>query len=359
MKAFLFLLNLLGVILVFFVLVVIHEFGHFLLARFFGVKVLRFSIGFGRPIFTFRFLNSEFVIAWIPLGGYVRLLDEREGPVSQEEKIYAFNYKPIWQRTLIVVMGPLMNIIFAFSCFWFMFVTGEATVPSIVGEIVPNTPAAQSQLEVGDHIQKINGERANAWLLANLYIIEGIGKDTMELEVKKKDGLIQSVTLDLKNWKMNPTTMDIYKSLGFMPSKEKVIVYDQYSMSQSFKQAYERLNIYLSFNFKVLYKLCIGEISIQSLLGPIGFMTVTFFVLREGLSVLFNFLGIVSMSIAFMNLLPIPMLDGGHLLYLVIEKITGRPVSVPMQVLLYKMAIIGFSLFLFQLIMNDITRWVA
>jgi len=159
-----FALKLFGFILAIGILVTVHEFGHFWVARKLGVKVLRFSIGFGRPLLTWHRKNddTEYVLAAIPLGGYVKMLDEREGEVPEAELPRAFNRKPLWVRTAVVFAGPLFNLLFAILLFWMVLVLGETGLRPLVGEVTPGSVADQVGFQPGDEIIAINGDPSNS-----------------------------------------------------------------------------------------------------------------------------------------------------------------------------------------------------
>jgi len=178
--------NILAVIVVLGLLVTFHEFGHFWVARRCGVKVLRFSVGFGKPFWSRTDRHgTEFAIAAIPLGGYVKMLDEREGPVPDEQLDQAFNRKNVWQRIAIVAAGPLANFLLAIVAYWAIFVAGTTTVAPLVGDVTPASPAAEAGLERGDEIVAIQGEPVRAWDEINLKLVALIGYDgRLELDAR-------------------------------------------------------------------------------------------------------------------------------------------------------------------------------
>ena len=194
------LLSILAYIVTLGVLVTVHEYGHFWVARRLGVKVLRFSIGFGRPLYsrTFGRDATEFTLCAVPLGGYVRMLDEREGPVAAPELHRAFNRQSLGTRTAIVVAGPLANFLFAVLAYWVMFVHGVAGVAPIIGEVRPETPAALARLVPGDRILAIDGEPVPTWEAAIQRLIERVlAADAVRLELRGPSGHERTVTLDL------------------------------------------------------------------------------------------------------------------------------------------------------------------
>ncbi|OBX34558.1 regulator of sigma-E protease RseP [Halomonas elongata] len=156
--------NVLAVIVVLGLLITFHEFGHFWVARRCGVKVLRFSVGFGKPLWSrYDRHGTEFAVAAIPLGGYVKMLDEREGPVPPEERHRAFNHKNVWQRIAIVAAGPLANFLLALVAYWALFVAGTSTVVPMIGEVTPGSPAAEGGLAAGQEITAVEGKAVRSW----------------------------------------------------------------------------------------------------------------------------------------------------------------------------------------------------
>lgn len=177
------------------VLVAIHEFGHFWVARRVGVKVLRFSIGFGKVIWSYQKQpeNTQYVLSAIPLGGYVKMLDEREGPVAPEELPFAFNRKPLISRILVVLAGPVFNLLLAVLLFWCVFMIGETGIRPLLGPVTENSIAAQAGIVEGDEIISINGKTTPTWTEAMAMILSTAvtGEESIDVEVKTPDGIIE------------------------------------------------------------------------------------------------------------------------------------------------------------------------
>ncbi|MGO1872411.1 MAG: RIP metalloprotease RseP, partial [Halomonas sp.] len=168
--------NILAVIVVLGLLVTFHEFGHFWVARRCGVKVLRFSVGFGKPLWSrVDRQGTEYAIAAIPLGGYVKMLDEREAPVPEDQLDQAFNRKTVWQRIAIVAAGPIANFLLAIVVYWGLFVAGTTVVAPMVGDVIPNSPAEQAGLARGYEIVAVQGDEMRSWEDVNLKLVSIIG----------------------------------------------------------------------------------------------------------------------------------------------------------------------------------------
>src|SRR5688572_760001 len=184
------------------VLVAVHEFGHFIVARKLGFKVLRFSIGFGRPLLSWRGGPPDHIQYWlsaIPLGGYVKMLDEHEGPVVSEERHRAFHQRPVWQRVAVLLAGPGFNFLFAIFAYWLMFVTGVVALKPLIAEVEPGSVAAGAQLAAGDEIIAIGGQPTPAWEAATLRLLDELLDDgRIELTVRGVDGSTRNAELDVR-----------------------------------------------------------------------------------------------------------------------------------------------------------------
>lgn len=438
-----------------FLLVTLHEFGHFIVARRLGIKTLKFSIGFGKAIWRwFGKDGTEYVIAVLPLGGYVKLLDEREGPVPDAEKHLEFNRKPLWVRTLVVIAGPLINLLLAIVAFWLVFTIGIQQIKPIIGSVTPNSIAAQAGVEAGDNIIQIDQHKTDTWQKVVLALVYRMGeKGSMHIQVQPHEmGPIQTHTLDLTHWNIDNLNPDPMQSLGFKPYMPPVtpivfktvvhgpadqagllpgdkilkiadspindwvgfvgylqthpgttanllIVRDnqqkmlsltidkKWVWSHGFKQigyigvqsapitmpdsmkllahyspwgalvpAWQQTVAFTVFNFVVLKKMLLGQISLQGLGGPITIFTSAGAAFIQGIVVYINFLGILSLMLACINILPIPGLDGGHLLFFLIEAIRRRPISVAAQLLAWRIGLILLIMLMLQATMNDLLR---
>ncbi|ORU93094.1 MAG: zinc metalloprotease [Cycloclasticus sp. symbiont of Bathymodiolus heckerae] len=410
-------------ILVLGILVTVHEFGHFWVARKCGVKVLRFSVGFGKPLLTFRRKNdpTEYVIAGIPLGGYVKMLDENEGSVDEKEKHLAFNNKSLFSKFLIVLAGPAFNLIFAFFAFWVILTIGEDGLKPVIGGFSESGVAIHSGLEVGDEIIKVNERPASIWRVAvGLMASEMLDKGEVSLTVVKAGGQLNNITVrfdpdnlpqpsdivnrigieprlpvikpivgdvasgepgdlaglqkgdfiqrvngsDVNTWRRwveltrsSPNVLmrvDVLRKgqvLELMITPKKIIENDvaigrigvspiiDADMSQGFHANYTLVGFsaiteaatqtvsYSLLTVKLIGRMLIGEASVQNLSGPISLAQYAGKSVGIGLIPFLKFLAFVSVSLGVMNLLPIPMLDGGHLFFYLIEAVKGSPVS--------------------------------
>src|SRR5690625_4184324 len=212
--------NIIGFVIAIGVLVAFHEFGHYWVARRLGVKVLRYSIGFGKSLFgwTGGKDGTEYVISAIPLGGYVKMLDEREGNVPPEEAHRAFNRKPVGVRAAIVAAGPVFNFIFAIIAYWLIFVGGTQELRPVIGDVLPNTPAAAAGLQAGDELVRIGGTDVRGWDQAVLALLNaGVSRGQLQLTVSSESGQTAQRNLDLSGVKLLGDDPDYLKMLGIRP----------------------------------------------------------------------------------------------------------------------------------------------
>lgn len=448
-------LSLLAFIITILLLVSVHEFGHFAVAKALGVKVLIFSLGFG-PAIVRRHAKSgtEYRIAWLPLGGYVKLLDEAEGEVTAQDKHLAFNRQSLWARTAIVIAGPAINVLFAIVAFWLMWMIGVEQVKPVVGQIMPASIAELSGIPAGSTIAAIDRKKTENWQKVSLALISRLGNTGTMLvtAVPPNAKEAQDYSLPLKDWRIDKLQPDPIKALGvvpFFPPMPPIInaikekspaansplqvgdkwlsingkpVTDWVDISQflrahpgetiqvkvqrgnsvqsfpvqigrkwsgvkhhgylgvevqspqwpadmkqmqklspqsAFVQAVQDTWDFAGFNFMVLGKMITGKISLFSLGGPIAIFETSGMAFAQGLSIYIGFLAIISVMLACLNILPIPGLDGGHLLFFLIESIIRRPIPIPVQALILRIGMIFLIVLIIQASINDVMRAFA
>jgi len=356
--------SILGFILVVVLVIGIHEFGHLITARCVGVKVLRFSLGFGKTIFSYQTTSGmQFRIGIIPLGGYVKMLDEREMPVPEALLAQAYNRKAVWQRFLIVIAGPISNLLLATIVFWLMFVIGFTRPIPVIESVIPDSPIAMAGVPNQQEVIAIDGRQTADWITAAIAIVMRIG-ESGKLRISTRDAQssqpVRHFNVDLKDWKIDSLKPDPLKSLGIIPQfpddPKTILRQQQFGVFAAVVPALKKFSDYSVLHFKLFSKLVTGKISLKVLGGPISLFNFAGMALERGLVIFLGMLAVVSITIAYVNLLPFPGLDGGHLLYLLIEKLTGKPVSVAIQVLAFRIAIIFLIVFLIQLTIYDLMR---
>jgi regulator of sigma E protease len=435
------------------VLILFHELGHYLVARFCGVKVLRFSIGFGTVMWSRRFGadQTEWAIAAFPLGGYVKMLDEREGPVAAEERHRAFNVQPVGRRIAIVAAGPIANFLLAIVLYWALFLHGVPGIKPVAGEPLPGTPAAAAQLRAGDRIAAIGGKPVPTWQDLRWELLDhAIARRAVELEVHDAGGHIRFARLDLSRIGPEDIDNDLLQAIGLtrfnppMPpvlgrltpngaaqraglrEGDRVLSIDGKSMQvwedlvsavraapgrtltmtverngqrlqlavtpeaasegqtpvgrigaapqlddaqlkqlitevryppmQAAWKAVARMGEISVFTVKMLGRMIVGDVSLKNLSGPITIADYAGQSAQLGWLAYLNFLALISISLGVLNLLPVPVLDGGHLMYYLVEIIKGSPVSErALEVGQQVGIVLLFSLMAFA-IYNDINR---
>ncbi|ROQ28470.1 sigma E protease regulator RseP [Gallaecimonas pentaromativorans] len=438
--------NLFFFILALGILVTIHEFGHFWVARRCGVKVERFSIGFGPALWKKVASDGvEYVVAAIPLGGYVKMLDERVAEVAPEERHRAFNNKSLKARTAIVAAGPAANILFAILVYWLMWMVGLPAIKPVIGDVLPGSIAAEARLPVGGEITAVGGQLTRSWDEVNLAFVAHIGDKAIDLTVADKRGISRQLTLDTRQWHFDPNKQSSLQSLGikaFSPRFEVVVeklvpggaaakaglkpgdrivalegqgdvdweafskavqqgpgnalVFDIErdgermaitvvpderdgqgyvglypkapkwpeglltklrfgpvdAMAEGAKSAWQMVSLTVS----TLVKLITGELSLTNLSGPVAIAQGAGFSAEIGFAHFLQFLGLISVNLGIINLLPLPVLDGGHLMFFFFEAVRKKPLSEKAQELGFR---IGAALLLMLMgiaIFNDLAR---
>ncbi|AKJ43041.1 sigma E protease regulator RseP [Pragia fontium] len=449
-------MNIVGTVAAFIValgiLVTVHEFGHFWVARRCGVKVIRFSIGFGKAIWRRTDKKgTEYVIAMIPLGGYVKMLDERVEEVEPQHRNQAFNNKTVCQRAAIIAAGPLANFIFAVFAYWLVFIMGVPSVRPVIGDIEPQSIAAQANISPGMELKSVAGIETPDWDSVRLALIGQIGEKQMEVTVAPfGTSLIQTKTLNTTDWKFDPEKQDPIRTLGFIPKLPQIepvldVVQPNSAAEKAGLQAGDRLltvsgkpfgqwidfvklvtnspnipielvierggvnhslvltpevkssggeqkgfagisprviplpdeykitrqyNVFTAIyqagdktwqltvlTVKMLGKLVTGEVQLKNLSGPISIAQGAGVSAGYGLVYYLMFLALISVNLGIINLFPLPVLDGGHLVFLAIEKITGKPVSERVQDYSYRVGAILLVLLMGLALFNDFSRF--
>lgn len=460
------------------ILVTFHEFGHYWVARLCDVHVLRFSVGFGKPIYMKRgkapeyreapvfdefgdpvpvrtrgnepLKGTEFAVAAIPLGGYVKMLDEREGFVPDDQLHLAFNRKNVWQRIAIVAAGPIANFILAIVAYWVLFATGVTGVVPILGEIDPESKAGRAGLHAGQEIVAVDGESVRTWTDVNLQLFDHLGESGPVLvTVIETDGSTGDYTLHVENWLSDedmpaPTrdlglvmqtpaipaiigglvddgraeaaglevgdeivsadgevvgnwsdfvaiiqahpeeyiTVDVMRdgslvNLGITPAKlerdgavvgfigasveqvafpEEMLRVTRYPIYSAWIPALNKTWEVTVFTLESIKKMVMGAISPKNLSGPITIAQVANATAESGFESFIGFIALLSISLGVLNLLPIPVLDGGHLLYYFIELIAGRPVPERIQNWGLQMGMFLIVSIMILAFYNDLTR---
>ena len=432
------------------ILITVHEYGHYWVARRNGVQVERFSIGFGKVLW--RKVNkegTEFVIALIPLGGYVKMLDGRIDDVQAEDLDKTFNNKTVYQRIAIIAAGPFANFAFAIFAFYLMFLIGVPSVKPIVGEITTASIAQKAKITSDSQIIEVAGQKTLDWQDVNLALVSQIGETSFTIKTKEK-GSASSTThfLDTSIWHFSPDKESAISSLGIVPFRTQIYVntidkesganlstlqlkdkliaindiqingdwgkfskiisehpeqnviltierngkvqqltiipakikrsgkmvgflgvmgkYDpypeeyqfdmRYGVVDSLGQSIERSWKLVVLSFDMIGKLITGDVSVKNLSGPISIAQGAGSSAQYGLVYFLGFLALISINLGIINLLPLPVLDGGHLFYYLVEIVTGKPVPEKIQEIGFKFGTLALLGLMSIALFNDFSR---
>ncbi|MAS40326.1 MAG: zinc metallopeptidase RseP [Porticoccaceae bacterium] len=439
-------------VLVLGVLITFHEFGHFWVARRCGVRVLRFSIGFGPALLRWRDRrDTEFVIALLPLGGYVKMLDEREGEVPPAELLHAFNRRPVGQRIATVAAGPLANFLLAILAYWVVFFHGIQGVAPVISGVAPGSVAAAAGLRPGEEILAVDGVETPTVQMLGERLVRRLGDSgTIRFAVRAPDSnVVRESGAELRRWDLDPEAPDpigdlgleLYRppvpavaagvqpdspaaAAGLQPGDRVVsadgqpiadwedwvdyvrarpgrpiavvVVRDGQSLSLEMtprsvvegEQVYGQVGMAArgvewpeeyrrevrfgplqalvrgaasTWDTSVMIvqsigRMLVGDISVRHLSGPITIAKVAGASAQYGLVSLLQFMALLSVSLGVLNLLPIPVLDGGHLLYYGIEAVRGKPLSEHLQELGYRIGLFLVIGLMLLALYNDLSR---
>jgi regulator of sigma E protease len=351
----------LAIILTLILVIGIHELGHALVARIFHVRISSISIGFGKPLIQWK-TGSGCDWSWRmwPLGGYVQLLNSRIAEVKPKDFPSCFDKKPIWKRVLILSAGVLANIITAWIAFVVVFYIGiENKIPQI--QIVKSeSVAAHAGIEIGDQFTSIEGYSISSWQDVGMQLIIYWGNPQVKVQVAKTNSQPRDLILDLSHVKFGLKGGTLLSSLGLEPDLNSQKITLRFpTLKEAAQQTYKTILHFLCFFLMVFKQLFTGVIPFSMLLGPLGIFAASVASLTQGAVVFLFFIATLSLAVALVNLFPFPGLDGGHIVFAVIEKIRKKPISIAWEVLLHRLMVIVFCVLLVQLLMNDLQRYFS
>ena len=434
------------------ILATIHEYGHYIVGRWAGMKVLRFSVGFGKPVWTWvrGKDRTEFCISAIPLGGYVRFLDGREGPVDPEDEGRAFDHRPIPARIAVLLAGPLFNFLFAIFAYWVLFLNGIPTLQPAVGDVEPQSYAARAGLEFGDKIVAVGEVDTDDWesTLVNIFD-QLVGDGRVPLTLESEDGRQRRALIMVGEDASRLTEPNmLFEGLGFKPWQPPAVIaelteggaaagagmavgdrivsidgnnisdysdlievvvarpdqavsvayfrdgrqfeidvvlgrqevegevrgllgvrgsndYGDYAHLRKFgpiesvTQATQRTWTSTVFTLRMLGRMVTGDVSIKNISGPINIAQYAGSSARRGVNEYLAFLALISISLGVLNLLPVPVLDGGQIVFQSIEFVKGSPLSERSQIIGQQFGIFALILLMSFAFYNDIVRIVS
>ena len=338
------------------ILIFIHEFGHFLAAKIFKVKVERFSLGFGPRLLGKQVGDTDYRISALPLGGYVKMLGESaDEEIPEDLQRVSFAHQPLRKRITIVAAGPSFNLLLAVVLYTLVFgIFGLAKTTTHIGSVTPDSPAATAGLQPGDKVIEVNGTPVKEWNQLSRLIQDSNGKP-VQLEVLRGDKTFtveltpqMKETQTILGEKVRRPLIGIVASNNVIFEKINPLEAGYYAVSQTIGM--------IKLTFVVLGKLMVGAISPRTLAGPIGIAEMSGEVAKAGPLAFLSFLALLSINLGILNFLPIPILDGGHLLFFFIEAVMGRPLSIRKRELAQQVGlflIIALMVFVFY---NDIYR---
>ncbi len=349
-------MSIIAAIVVFGLLIFFHELGHFLFAKMFGVYVEKFSIGFGPSLFSWKAKETEYTISAIPLGGYVKMFGENPEEIIEDEdkKLRSFSHKPLAQRFFIVFAGPLFNFILAFLLFSIVNVMGTPKLEPVVGSVQPDMPAYSAGIKEGDRIVAIDGNRIQYWSQISEYI---------------RNNNTEPVTLDiLRNGKplqltVKPTITEAQNIFGEKVSVGLIGIAPANSIITIKYNPIQAVILGINKTYEITKLTVVGIVKIFQRIVPadnIGGPILIFQMAKEtaaaGLNSLLMFMAVISINLAILNLLPIPILDGGHLFFYLVEAVKGKPVSLKTREVSQMVGLALLLALMFFAFYNDIMR---
>lgn len=350
-----------AVLLCFILVVGVHEAGHALAAHFFKVRIKRISIGFGRPLFKW---HSQSGLEWVwgawPLGGYVLLLNSRIMQVAPKAYESCFDKKPLWVRFIILASGGLANVLIAWFALTGYFLMGYQQTTPMVSGVSKSSIAFRAGVQSGDRILQVAGKPVISWRDAAMQLLMQVGEDRIPVMLENHSGSTRQTHINLSRWSDMRPGKPFLSGLGIQPERSKQYRETVPGMSifkASMASVYTLAQLSLFF-MVILKKLILGIIPLSLLLGPLGFFKAIMVSFFEGMAVFLYFIGHLSFAVGLINLLPVPGLDGGSIVYGIVEKFRGKPMSVALEVLLYRLALIAFCVLMVQLLVNDLERYL-
>jgi regulator of sigma E protease len=338
------------------ILIFVHEFGHFFMARKLGIKVEKFSLGFGPQLIGFKFKGVNFKLCLIPFGGYVKLAgDSREEYKGQN---YEYFSRGPGQRALVVFFGPLFNYILSFLFLWAVYCIGLPQMAATVGQVIEEMPAAEAGILEQDKIIEIDGKQVKYWddVLCG---IKNRADNTEEIQLKV---LRKGQELNFSIAPINKKEKNLFGEerevslIGIAPSDE--IIEEKYNIFTAFGVSLSNTLKLTYYTFKAILSLIVGNLSLkEAVTGPVGIFNITSEAAKYGFNAILHVTSMLSLALALFNVLPIPILDGGHLLFLGIEKMRKRPLNEKVE---QKITDVGFGFIIILaafILFNDLVRY--
>lgn len=352
-------LSIIIIILTTLFLIAVHEAGHAILARYCGVRIHAIVIGLGRPLFESKHpQRSTWKLALWPFGGSVELCNTRIHSVPPREYHHCFDKKPAWMRIMILSAGAAANLGIAWLALIFYFLLGYPQHPALIQRVTRPSTASTAHIQSGDVILSFADTPVASWQAVGIQLMIHLGERNVAIVVKHTQGNQDIAHLDLSN--TAKTRGSILTTLGlqpdFSPQQQQLIA--GLSWLNAVQQASHTLGTLIHMYGVMLKQLLVGNLSVLCLLGPVGFFITMINSIQQGVALYLYSFANLSIAIALANILPIPSLDGGSIIYTLIEKIRGKPMSIALEVLLYRLAMTALCVLLVQLLSNDVQHYL-
>ncbi len=353
--------NILIAILILGLLIFVHELGHFAVAKWSGVTVLRFSLGFGPRLLAWRRGVTEYAVSAIPLGGYVKMLgDDPEDDVPTADAAHAFSQQPLITRTAIVLAGPMMNLVtatVAFTVVFAMYGAGTPTDAPKIGGVMEGMAAQQAGLRRGDTVVAIDGNPIATWDALSQAVRASGGK-SLSMEVRREDGATETLTA-VPEERPEKTVFGEETGKAYLIGIERFVEIAPVSLVNAIGLGAYETYFWVKMTLLSVVKIFQGSVSARDLGGPILIVQAAGQQAERGLDYLIRFLGLISVNLGVLNLLPIPVLDGGHLLFFAFEAIRGRPLALRQREMAQQVGLFLLLALMVFVFYNDISRIVA
>ena len=338
------------------VLITFHEFGHFIIAKLFNVKVLKFSLGFGPKVIGKKLGETEYIISAFPLGGYVKMLGEdNDDDITLEEEGRSFSAQSPLKRIAIAAAGPTFNFILAFLLFLGIYsISGYSAMTAEIGQVRVNSPADKAKIMKGDIIEYVEGNKINEWMDIKKFVENSAGKD-LDVVINRGGERIKVTVYPEEEIVKNIFGEDIKSALIGIVASGTISKY-QLNPFQATVKATEKTWEITSLTVITIVKLFQGVVPLETLGGPIMIGQLTGDIARENLGYLFPFMALISINLAILNLLPVPVLDGGMIVFFLIEMVIQKPVSLKKRELAQKVGFFLLILLMAIVFYNDIIR---
>lgn len=353
-------------VVLFGLLIFFHELGHFILSKLVGVKVLKFSLGFGPKVLGRKIGETEYLISAIPLGGYVKPLGEEVGEeLTEEEKPRAFNYQPVWKRVAIVLAGPVFNLVLAFLIFAvFLSMKYPVAIPELdsittsIESVAGDSPAMKAGIKKDDTIVAIDGKQVMEWNEMTDIFSRNPGKELSVTVRRQGEEIVLRVTPAPTNATNEKGEDVVIGRIGISKKLAATVIQSSGVIDAPFR-ALQAVWHWCVLTLEVVVKLFTGGVSTKQIGGPILIVDAAAKAASVGIFTYFNFIAIISINLAILNLMPVPVLDGGHIMFLTIEALRGRPLSERILMIANKVGMALLLLLITFVFYNDIMRIIV